>query len=319
MSDVYSLLAKHFAKETTAKEELTINTFKQQHPLEYKTLKQLWNTDGKTVKIIDFDTEKAFKKVAQQVKRKQQTKVIPLFSSFRKIAAAVALLIATVSVGYFAFNKVAENTVITASNTITKGKKVLLADGSVVWLNKNATLSYPKKFKNNKRTVTLNGEAFFEIAKDKNRPFTVKMKTTDVTVLGTSFNIKEDSLQTLVSVKTGKVRVKSKALNKSVVVVPNETATVNTTTIEHFKTKNKNYLAWKTGEFEFNNTSIQQVVKDINTFYETKLKIEDATTLPDCRLTAKFNNRPISEIIETLKLTCNVTIQKEENSYKIKN
>ncbi len=252
MNNVYSLLAKHFAKEATAKEELTINTFKQQHPLEYKTLKQLWSTDGKTVKIIDFDTEKAFKKVAQQVKRKQQTKVIPLFSSFRKIAAAVVLLIATVSVGYFVFNKVTENTVITASNTITKGKKVLLADGSVVWLNKNATLSYPKKFKNNRREVTLSGEAFFEIAKDKNRPFTVQMKTTNVTVLGTSFNIKEDSLQTLVSVKTGKVRVKATKLNKSVVITPNETAKVSTDGLQYFKTKNKNYLAWKTGKFEFN-------------------------------------------------------------------
>lgn len=318
MSDFYSLLAKHFTKQTTKNEEIKINEFKEQNPLEYQALEQLWKADKKTIEVIDFDTQKALKNVEQQVKRKQKTKVIPLFSTFSKIAAAVVVLIATATIGYVSFNNTIKNTIVTTANN-KKGEKVLLADGSIVWLNKDATLSYPTKFENNKREVTLNGEAFFEVAKDRKRPFTIKMKTTNVTVLGTSFNIKEDSLQTLVSVKTGKVRVKSKALNKSVVVVRNETASVNTTTIEHFKTKNKNYLAWKTGEFEFNNTSIQQVVKDINTFYETKLKIEDATTLPDCRLTAKFNNRPISEIIETLKLTCNVTIQKEENSYKIKN
>ncbi len=251
------------------------------------------------------------------MKRKQQTKVIPLFTSMRQIVATIALLLTTVFIGYFALNRRVNTAVTIASNTTVKSKKVLLEDGSIVWLNKNSTLSYLKNFKTNSREVSLNGEAFFKIAKDKNRPFTVQMKTTNVTVLGTSFNIKEDSLQTLVSVKTGKVFVKANQLNKSTIITPNQTAKVDATKIESFETKNKNYLAWKTGNFEFNNTPINQVIRDLNTFYETKLNIENTKTLPNCHLTAKFTSSPITEIIEILKLTCSININKEDNSYKI--
>lgn len=317
MNDVYSVLAKHFAKETTVKEELSITAFKEQNPLEYEALKQLWNADVGHLEVINFDVERALDRVEHQVKRKEKTRVITLFSTFRKIAAVVALLIATVSIGYFTFNKVTENTVITVSNATVKGGKVLLADGSVVWLNENATLSYSKTFNNDRRIVTLSGEAFFEVSKDNARPFTVQMKTTDVTVLGTSFNIKEDSIETLVSVKTGKVRVRARKLDEFVDITPNQTAKVNTSTLQKFKTKNKNYLAWKTGEFEFDNTPINQVVSDLNTFYKTKLIVDNTMIFPDCHLTAKFSKSPIADIIETLKLTCTVDIVKEGDSYLI--
>ena len=74
MSEIYSLLAKHFSGETTIKEELEIDEFKQQSPLEYEALRKLWNVNGKTIDTIEFNTQSALKKIEQQMKRKQQTK-----------------------------------------------------------------------------------------------------------------------------------------------------------------------------------------------------------------------------------------------------
>ena len=319
MSDFYNILAKHFSNEATASEEAQVLQFKKENSIEYKALKQLWEANGKSIEVVDFDTEKALKKIEKQLETKQKIKVIPLFSSFRKIAAAVVLFIATSTIGYMVFNNVMENTMITAiNNTNTeKGKKVLLADGSIVWLNKNATLSFPKTFKNAKREVKLKGEAFFEVSKDTSKPFIITINDTEVTVLGTSFNIKQDSLQTKVTVTTGKVNVMATKINKSVVVIPGFTAEVSTNNLNHFSTKNKNYLSWKTGVFEFNETPLLQVIKDLNTYYETKLEIDTDSTIT-CPLTTKFNNNSISEIIEILTLTCNVEIKKENNIYKIK-
>ena len=150
------------------------------------------------------------------------------------------------------------------------------------------------------------------------KPFIIKLNNTSVTVLGTSFNIKEDSLQTSVSVKTGKVSVKALESNKSIIVEPNYTAVVESNSLKHFKTKNKNYLAWKTGVFQFDETPLDQAIKDLNTFYEAKLKLSEANTT-FCSLTAKFNNKPLAEIIEILKLTCDIVIEEESGIYKIIN
>ncbi len=319
MSDIYHVLAKHFSDETTAIEEEQVLQFKKENPIEYNALKKFWESDSKTIEVVDFNTKKALKKIQKELNNKQKRKVIPLFHSYKRMAAAVILLIVGFTIGYKLINNNfnSETTVNMIVNTDHTQQKVLLADSSIVWLNKNATLSYKKKFDETKREVTLTGEGFFQVTKDKTRPFIVKVNTAEVTVLGTSFNIKEDSIQTSITVNTGKVNVRSNVLDKSVVVTPEYTAQINKTELKHFKTKNKNYLAWKTGIFEFDNTPFDQVIKDLNTYYETKLEMENNRNLPPCYLKAKFNNQKITEIIEIIKLICNVEIKKENNSYKI--
>lgn len=315
MKDFYQLLAKHFSQNTSESEEVQITRFIKDNSIEYKALKRLWESEGKSIDLVDFDKERALKKIKQQVGTKKKVVLISLFSSFRRIAAAIIFLISTAAISYLIFNNnVAPEMAVIQS---TEQTQITLADGSLVSLNKNAKLTYPKSFSKNKREVTLEGEAFFEVTKDVSKPFSIKLTTTEVTVLGTSFNIKEDSLQTAVTVTTGKVNVKANQSNESVDLIPNYTAIVKSDELEHFETKNQNYLAWKTGVFVFEDAKLQTVIEALNTFYSTKFKIESGADII-CSLTTKFDRKPVEEIIEILKLTCDVEIIKENNIYKLK-
>jgi transmembrane sensor len=100
---------------------------------------------------------------------------------------------------------------ITATKTFAKDIRLLfLPDGTRVWLNENSELEYPSKFLKNERTVTLKGEAFFEVKRDPSRPFVISSGSIKTTVLGTSFNIKAyGNNQPEVNVRTGKVKVET--------------------------------------------------------------------------------------------------------------
>lgn len=127
-------------------------------------------------------------------------------------AAACAVIVLSIS-GYHTFtNSQSSKTEITSTITFNKDIRLIsLPDGTRVWLNQNSEIEYPSKFSNNKRTVTLKGEAFFEVKRDPSRPFIISSGSIKTTVLGTSFNIKaySNDTQPEVSVRTGKVKVES--------------------------------------------------------------------------------------------------------------
>lgn len=302
------LLIKHFMGETTPEEELIVAQYKQNNKAEYKALKKFWLAEG-SIKPVNFNTQKAFDKVKSRVKKGHSVKVVSLFSRVKQISVAASILL---FIGLGTFWWLQENNkpqmVMTNPITTVGGKTVTLPDGSLVTLNKNASLSFPKQFKGSKRIVKLSGEAFFEVSKDKKHPFVIEMNDSEVVVLGTSFNIKNNKQQTEVSVTTGKVRVKALDNNQSVDIIPGQSARVSNHSLEKFTTTNTNYMSWKTGQFTFLNTPINQVIKDLNSYYATKIVSENLKS-NSCKITAKFNKKPLLEVIEILQLTCDVELK----------
>ena len=132
--------------------------------------------------------------------------------NYRWVAAACAVLIVSLS-GYWSLS-VGESTTagIVATQTFQDDIRLLrLPDGSRAWVNQNTVLEYPEAFAGDERTVTLTGEAFFEVAKDSGKPFIITSGKIKTTVLGTSFNVKAYAgAVPEVSVRTGKVKVQGK-------------------------------------------------------------------------------------------------------------
>jgi ferric-dicitrate binding protein FerR (iron transport regulator) len=186
-----------------------------------------------------------------------------------------------------------------------------------VWLNKDATLTYPSEFSNTTRSVALEGEAFFEITKNKNKPFIVEIKNANVEVLGTSFNINSSNIKTEVIVATGKVKVSNKNATQSEIITLGNSVIVSNNDVKKHKTDNVNYLAWKTGDFKFKEAKISEAIEDLNTYYKTKIAIENNQVF-ECSLTANFEKEKLENIIEVIKLTCNVNVIKESNKYILK-
>ena len=182
---------------------------------------------------------------------KSHTRRLTLIRTF-SAAAAVALLCLSVWTAYLYMQPVTIQTVSTLAETRT----VCLPDGSTVTLNHYSSLSYPEKFKSDKREVKLNGEAYFEVNKNKKHPFIVQTETIDVQVLGTHFNV--DAYQNNPDVKTtlltGSVAVSNKSKSVRVILKPNEIAIYNK--VEEKLTRKvlenvEDEISWRQGEFIF--------------------------------------------------------------------
>ncbi len=160
---------------------------------------------------------------------------------------------------------------------------ILLSDGTRVWLNAGSTLLFPHKFEGKERKVILKGEAYFEVAENKNSPFVVNANEIDVAVLGTKFNLKnnanDDELE--VVLVEGSVSLKEnnrfKLLNKEIKLEPKQRAVYNKTsnkTEVSFNVDTDYYTSWKDGLLMFNLESIVTVFKRLSRFYNVQFITE---------------------------------------------
>jgi ferric-dicitrate binding protein FerR (iron transport regulator) len=314
MKSRYEILKKHFNKETSSEEENLVSAFIQENPQEYQLLKHLWWSNTK-VQIRNFDSNAGWEKVVAQANRRNR-KSTPIHTKLQRIAAIMIILIISSLFIYHLINTGrTPNRIVAVTCQTKKGNEIVLSDGSKIWLNKNSKCTYPENFKGKIRKVSLTGEAFFEIAKNPNKPFIIETDNADVTVLGTAFNINTNILQTTISVTTGIVKVESKFSNECVTLLPENMAKATKTNLQKSEITNLNYLSWKTGLFVFKDTPLSIVVHDLNTFYDKQIALYRNDT--EQRFTARFDNSKQKDIIEILKLTYKLTIEENINIYEI--
>lgn len=163
-------------------------------------------------------------------------------------------------------------------NTMTtpRGRqfRVVLPDGSGVWLNAASTLRYPTVFAGNQRAVELSGEAYFEIAKDERKPFVVSARGMHVQVLGTAFNLMAYPDETAVNTTlvTGAVRVVTD--KSSLVLNPDQQACLQDSAdgFTVSKPNLKEVLAWKEGRFRFDGAKITAIMRQIARWYDVDIE-----------------------------------------------
>nr|WP_082855809.1 FecR family protein [Mucilaginibacter sp. L294] len=176
-----------------------------------------------------------------------------------------------------------ESNAIIGYNTIETPKagryKVQLPDGTNVWLNSASSLHYPIAFNGNTRDVELNGEAYFEVAKDKHKPFTVTSAGQKVTVLGTHFNINayKDEAKINTTLLEGSVRVISG--DKQALLKPGEQSAINDNNIQISKADIHLATAWKDGQMAFVHTDLKSVLRQISRWYN--IDVEYVGKVPD--------------------------------------
>ncbi|MBQ4819395.1 FecR domain-containing protein [Aquimarina sp. MMG016] len=234
------------------------------------------------------------------------------------VAVLLIPLIAWQLYTYFSYNpivndpvKISEYSSIINISTKSGGKKkVTLPDGSVITLNAESKLSYPNRFSDSTRSVTLIGEAFFDIKRDIAKPFIVHTDDLKVKVLGTSFNIKSypDDEKIETTLVTGKVELLQEKIEEPIVLEPSHRATFNKekSNIKIEKVNSRNIIAWKQGKLIFNQTPLKQVVLDLNRKYGADFIIKSDTLL-QYKYTGVFNNnQSLEEVLEILKLSSRI-------------
>ncbi|WP_316815403.1 FecR family protein [Pedobacter nyackensis] len=201
-------------------------------------------------------------------------------------------------------------------NTISTPKggqyQIILADGTKVWLNAMSKLSYPTSFKGNKREVTLEGEAYFDVKKNTAQPFLVNSNGQQIEVLGTHFNVNayadEDDVKT--TLIEGSVRLttlnKQQKINRNskiATLVPGQQAITNTTGKLSLQAADmEQAIAWKNGEFSFSGRRVDEVMRQIARWYD--VDIEYRTDVSNKELMGSVSRfKDIREVLRKLEYT----------------
>lgn len=203
---------------------------------------------------------------------------------FAKQTMKWAAVIVVAFTSAFIFFSVKENSFENASNTISvppgQHVNISLSDGTKVFLNAGSTFTYPSFFAKDKRNVELNGEAFFEVTPNGEKPFIVKTKYCDVEVLGTKFNVEayhnENSFST--ALMEGEVRIKNN-LNPSNVIRlrPNLKTTLIAGQLSVSTITDYNIYKWKEGLICFENLNFNNLMKRLEKYYGVELIVENST------------------------------------------
>jgi transmembrane sensor len=185
---------------------------------------------------------------------------------------------------------------------------VTLPDGSAVYLNSGSKLIYPEKFDAQSRTVTLQGEAFFEVSKDLQKPFLIKTGNAITEVVGTSFNVNSNAHKVVVTVVTGKVLLYEQR-SEAVALTVGEQGIYSGKGLEKKVNDDPNFLSWKTGVLTFQNTPLSKVASDLVRHYGVHIQITPGA-LEGCRLTSVYRNQSLEEIIHELSVVFSLQVER---------
>lgn len=181
--------------------------------------------------------------------------------------------------------------------------RIVLGDGSIVWMNSLTQLDFPFKFSKAVREITLSGEAYLEIAKDASKPFIVHLPNSTVSVLGTKFNVNTyDTGTVTVALMEGKVNITGG--NQSVPLMPGKLAIYNYNTDAQISTQEfnpKKILSWRNGLFYFDDAGLNEIGRVLNRWYGVHVKI-DNSSLNQKRFAGILDrNKPLQVFLDDLK------------------
>lgn len=189
--------------------------------------------------------------------------------------------------------------------------RLVLSDGTKVWLNSDTRLRFPASFSDQKRIVYLEGEAYFEVTPNKQQPFIVKTREIDIEVLGTKFDVKAYGTDSYIYATLAEGSIKTTALHEATTLVlsPNQQCQYVKTTGQ-MKKKNVDaqlFIGWTKGKFIFENETLEEIMNQLGRWYDTKVSYQ-SPELKSYRFTGyvdRFDD--ISTILRMIEKTYDIT------------
>lgn len=327
--NIDDLLAKYLADEANTHETAAVDEWineSDNNQTIFNQSQQVWErvADLRPQQVVDVEAAWLKMGIGQALPiipaEKSTAPIMPLptfranalVKNFIRIAAALVILVGLGYLGIKQFGTTQEVAMVVFKSGSIATEKVL-SDGTKVFLNKNSSITFPPKFLGDNRTITLTGEAFFDVHHDAAHPFIIHAEGSDIKVLGTSFNVKAYNPQVQVVVTTGKVQF-SKNEHK-VVLTKGQKAELSANTSTIIKSVNDDFevLSYKTASFTFDRTSIAEVAQLLSENFKVTIDF-DKDNLKNCQLTAKFNHENLENILTVIAETLNLTVEKHENT-----
>ncbi|MEI6137943.1 MAG: FecR domain-containing protein [Mariniphaga sp.] len=303
------LVNKYLSREASEEEVARLFQWIEAAPenrkefIRYKKIKALTSSDnGDETLVWQHSFAPRFRK----------QKLVKLYLQVAKYAAIFLLVFATgMSVQYLVSGIDKESLIYQNVTSISappgQMTNLVLPDGTKVVLNSGSSVTWNGDFFLGKRSITLKGEAFFDVTKDQEHPFIVQTASLNFKVFGTSFNIEaypEDNIINTTLVE-GSLGVMNKTDKELLRLVPGENAYFDTKTskLTIFKVNTALYTTWKDGLITFRNEKLKDIAKKIERWYNVKVVIKNPKLGEEAYFGTIMKNKPIDQILEVLKLT----------------
>jgi len=325
MGDIYNIIGRVLSGEASVKDKADLDTWileSEENENIYESLVYAYENKGVNSDVSQRNS--ALKLIKDRIKNEAEAKTGKLFSL--KWYSAVASIVLIVSLGgalNYQLNK-PFSYINTLGYTVEKSfageqKTVLLSDGTKIFLNGDSRFKYKSFTNSEKRIVGLDGEAFFDVARNEKKPFLIELSNAGIQVLGTSFNVKSyaDDIEIETSVKTGKVAfsLKNKFFSfkksKTIFLEKGQKGIINKNDESLKSGLNKNEFAWMNNKLVFENTSLFNISKALYRTYGAVFEFENEG-LKELKITAKFENENLDEILKMLEMTKGFSFEKRE-------
>lgn len=323
-----TVLLSYLKGETSKVESQEVESWTEADAGNLKVLEQLYYVTflGDRLKAAEeVDVEGALARLKSDLKRKnlKLEKKPPFWRKYAAVAAAFIIGILFAGILFRASSSHQSNyTFLTG-----KGERaqVLLPDGTKVWLNSSTYINFQSSFFGLSRGLELSGEAYFEVAPDKYRPFVVRTNQVKTTVLGTKFNVRfrKEEERVVTSLLSGSVKVgiKNEAKeNQEFILKPGQEIAVNTKTLQSELTKSsrpEDILLWINGKLNFKNATLLEITHALEKHFDVRFSFQN-TTLEDKRFTCEFEtDDDIAQILKVLSLTNQLKYQQDGRNIRL--
>ncbi|MEO9965952.1 MAG: FecR domain-containing protein [Reichenbachiella sp.] len=280
-----------------------------------------WNLLDAKQATDETRLESILTKITEETR--EDDNIQPGIGIFTKIAATIALLAMFAGLTYLVFPELVslhQAQHITKSNPSGQKSTHFLPDGSKVFLNAESTVSYLEEFEGDVRLIELKGEAFFEVAKNPEKPFIVKSDNISTTAIGTSFNVRAFPAESIleVALATGRVRVESNGSGGGIYLNPGEKVTYSD--VSGVATKSNfdfdEIIGWKNGLIKFQDANYEEVKNRLERWFGVKIK-SNKNPSKNWTYSGVFENQSLEMILEGMKLTKNFEYKLERKSVEI--
>jgi ferric-dicitrate binding protein FerR (iron transport regulator) len=261
--------------------------------------------------VSTIDENKAWEIFQKRIHKKEKSKkTVPVASyGWMKIAAAIIITAGLGLTVYWLLNRgnAVKEMIVEADHIVVSDT---LPDRSVVTINKGSFITYPSKFQGETRNIKLKGEAFFNVTPDKKKPFVISVNDVQVTVVGTSFNVKSIHGTTEIVVETGIVKVTKDSKTEEVRAGEKLTVGMKDTVATKEQVRDHLYKYYRTKEFVCDDTPLWKLVEVLNEAYGSNISISN-NELRNLRLNTTFNDESLEQVLNVISLTFNIKIVRE--------
>lgn len=279
--------------------------------------------DNTELELSNEEEDRIFQKLTSSITTvedvvalKPKRKIRPDQWMIRIAASLVMVSFLSYAVWYFITSREHQLEVVSKNGI----EKIILNDGSLVWLRGESKVMYYEKPDEGARYTTFQGEALFEVAKDASHPFIVQCGEVKVRVLGTSFNIKTDVEQVELMVLTGKVNLSSAANVEGIDVLPQETIIYKSNGKFEKRSTNSQEITSITVNTDYNmqftNTGMDEVLNRLESKFNVSVKLSDKR-IRNCKITMDFTDQSLEKSLQLISEVLDVTYSIQDKTVTI--